>query len=405
MFRALVAVLLAGAVTACGETIDVIGTQSAPELTSAPGDDLLDDRIGVSSEASQEAIVTAFQQLFFGDPNSEAVYRETDDGSAYIEDILHGDVRTDSMGYGMFVAVQLDEMDVFDKLWSWARQHMLKTQGPRTGQLNWKCLPDGSACEQAAATDATSVLASTLFMAEARWGAAGAHDYEADANTLIDAMVLTEERNEGELVVVDPFDVERALPRAGSFLDDVDVHTDYLMPAFYEYWSMWRPGDAAFWLKAAREARSLLREAPHEETGLVPRGLNYDGTPAPGYSHYDQIAARTLLNLALDEVLFGPKAWVKDQTERRLDFFLSQGVDYVVAEYSLSGVPLTEEDTSAHVALVALAAASSTKPEHSVFLDKLWAQPIPNGKSRYYNGMLYLLSLVVLSGNATAPGP
>lgn len=405
MSRKLIALYFIGALAACGETTDVVGTRSTSEVTSGPGDDLLDERIGVSSEVSKAAIDTAFQQLFFGDAN-QVVYFESEDGSAaYIKDIANDDVRTDSMSYGMFVAVQLDEREIFDKLWSWSKKYMLQTDGPRLGQLNWRCETDGSACEQAAATDATSVIASTLFMAEARWGDLGVHDYRADANTLIDAMVLTEERSAGtDNVVVNPFDVQRALPRAGSFLDDVDVHTDYLMPAFYQYWSMWRPQDADFWLEAADQARYLLQLAPHARTGLIPRGLNYDGTPASGYNRYDQIAARTFFNLALDEVLFGPKSWVQEQTERRLDFFLSQG-DSVVAAYSLSGTPLIAYDTSAHIALVALAAASSTNPEHAVFLDKLWDQPVPSGQQRYFNGMLYLLSLVVLSGNASALGP
>jgi oligosaccharide reducing-end xylanase len=382
-----------------------VGTEQGPELTSAPGDDLLDDRIGVPSEESGAAIDTAFEQLFFGDPDSQAVYREADDGTAFIEDVAHGDVRTDSIGYGMFVAVQIDERGIFDKLWSWSKDHMLQMDGPRLGQLNWRCATDGSDCDLAAATDATSVIASTLFMAEARWGDNEVHDYEADANTLIDAMVLTEERNGGEDRFLNPFDVERALPRAGSFEVDVDVHTDYLMPAFYESWSTWRPSAAEFWLEAADVARRKLRLAAHEQTGLVPKGMNYDGTPAQGYRRYDTLAARTFFNLALDEVFFGAKPWVNEQTERRLDFFLSQGLDEVVSDYTLAGSPLSESDNPGHVALVALAAASSGNPAHSVFLNKLWELPIPEGRSRYFNGMLYLLSLVVLSGNASAGGP
>ena len=47
-------------------------------------------------------------------------------------------------------------------------------------------------------------------------------------------------------------------------------------------------------------------------------------------------------------------------------------------------------------AVATLAANSATTGE---FVDALWDTPIPSGKWRYYDGMLYTLALLHLSGN------
>jgi oligosaccharide reducing-end xylanase len=52
---------------------------------------------------------------------------------------------------------------------------------------------------------------------------------------------------------------------------------------------------------------------------------------------------------------------------------------------------------------VALAAGTSESEDYDVFIDALLAEPIPEGTFRYYDGMLYMLSLLVLSGQLT-PG-
>jgi oligosaccharide reducing-end xylanase len=92
-----------------------------------------------------------------------------------------------------------------------------------------------------------------------------------------------------------------------------------------------------------------------------------------------------------------------EDNERRLDFFLGQGVDTYVSQYTLAGEPLVTFNTAAHLSLVALAAGTSESEDYDVFIDALLAEPIPEGTFRYYDGMLYMLSLLVLSGQLT-PG-
>jgi oligosaccharide reducing-end xylanase len=397
--------MLAATLIGCGETTDVVGTRSSSTMVETPTDDVL-DTIGMTPEESEVAIRSAYEQLFFGDPATQAVYRPVGDDAGYIEDVQHGDVRTDAIGYGMFVTVQLREQEVFDKLWTWAKRYMLETEPPREGMLRWSCSTEGTDCEPSAASDATSVIATSLFLAEATWADTGSHDYASDANMVVDAMVLTEERNGGMVGGVrNLFDVEAKLPRnTSSVSDGSPLVTAYLMPGFYDYWSTWRAEDAEFWSDAAEASRDLLRLAPAPITGLIPRAIAGDGTPATGEDYYDETAARTLLNRWFCHAWQPPQSWVSVQSRTLLDFLLQQ--DKLVSSYELDGTVIGDRNTVAHISLTATAAAASDDVEtYASFLQLLADASIPEGEQRYYQGMLYLISLLAVSGNIRAGAP
>ena len=398
--------MLAAILVGCGETTDVIGTRASTTTVETPSDDVL-DTIGMTPEESEVAIRSAYEQLFFGDKDTQAVYFEDEDGDAgYIKNTQYGDVRTDAIGYGMFITVQLDEQEVFDKLWTWTKRYMLETEAPREGMLRWSCTTKGTDCEPSAATDATTVIATSLFIAEAAWAGTGVHDYANDANMLIDAMVLTEERNGGMVSDVrNLFDVAAKLPRNTSGASDGRaLLTDYLMPAFYDYWSKWRTEDAEFWSEAAEASRDLLRLAPVEGSGLIPVAIASDGTPAGPDYWYDETSARTLLNRWFCQSWMAPQSWVFVQNRMLLDFLLEQ--EQLVSSYELNGAIRGDINTVAHISLTATAAAASGDVEtYASFLETLADAPIPEGAGRYYQGMIYLISLLAVSGNIRAGTP
>lgn len=375
-----------------------------PEPVPKPTDypNVLEERQNVPLSQVNAQLNDAFLQLFFGDPDTEAIFFDQGDGTGYIEDIANGDVRTDSMGYGMIVTVQLNQREVYDKLWSWAKTHMMVDSGPARGLLSWNCDTAGSNCTNVAATDASSMIATSLFMAQSRWGSAGAHDYGGDAVTLLDVMVDVEGRNGGVVDgVYNCFDASVVLPRNDSANAEAEVYTDYLMPAFYEIWAERDPERVAFWLEMADNSRELLRGIADSATGLLPAVVTYQGTLNPDNDNYRTTTHRALLNMTLDHMWNGPTTWVVEQNERRLDFFLSEGVDTFVTEYSLAGDPITNFSAIEHLSLVALSAGTSTNPDHDVFIEALLDLPIPTGNYRYFDGMLYMLSLLALSGQMT----
>jgi oligosaccharide reducing-end xylanase len=53
----------------------------------------------------------------------------------------------------------------------------------------------------------------------------------------------------------------------------------------------------------------------------------------------------------------------------------------------------------------AAAATTGDLDTYGSFLQALVDEPIPSGDSRYYDGMLYLIAFLAVSGNVTAFGP
>ena len=60
---------------------------------------------GVPKKKVAKKLDAAFQQLFHGDPQTEAIYYPAGSNSngalAYVTDVAHHDVRTEGMSYGM----------------------------------------------------------------------------------------------------------------------------------------------------------------------------------------------------------------------------------------------------------------------------------------------------------------
>src|SRR5690606_25380593 len=148
----------------------------------------------------------------------------------------------------------------------------------------------------------------------------------------------------------------------------------------------------------ADNSRRIVSIVSAPTTGHYPGTVDYTGAPVPGAWNYTATTSRAHFNLALDHLRYGPHDWVMSQNEVLLDFFLTQGLDTYAAEYSLAGEPLVSFNTAAHRSMVALAAGTTLKHRHDPFLKDLLNQATPSGQFRYYDGMLYLLSLVVLSG-------
>ncbi|MHB1838633.1 MAG: hypothetical protein ACYCPD_02635 [Acidobacteriaceae bacterium] len=55
------------------------------------------------------------------------------------------------------------------------------------------------------------------------------------------------------------------------------------------------------------------------------------------------------------------------------------------------------ERPACHVAF-AVASLAATGPQAKQFVQALWDAPIPSGEQRYYDGMLYMMSLLHCSG-------
>ncbi len=355
---------------------------------------------GKSDTAIQAKLDAAWQQLFYGDDNSQRVYYPVDPDMAYIMDIGNGDVRSEGMSYGMMIAVQLDKQAEFNRIWKWAKTYMYHGDGPRKGYFAWHCTSDGKVLDPNPAPDGEEWFAMALFFAAGRWGnGAGIFNYRAEAQAILDAMLHKADEKNG--VVTNMFDLERKqvvfspVGGAATFTDP-----SYHLPAYYELWARWANKDNQFWRDAASASRAFFKTAAHPQTGLMPDYAAFDGAPYPGeHSDFRFDAWRAANNVAVDYAWFAADDWAVDQSNRLLGFFHGQGLGGYANQFTLQGKPLSTDHSPGLVAMNAVAALAASNAAAGEFVDALWNTSIPSGKWRYYDGMLYTLALLHVSGN------
>jgi oligosaccharide reducing-end xylanase len=365
-------------------------------------------------------IAKAWKQLFEGDPKTEALYTPAGSNEngplAYIPDIQHTDVRSEGMSYGMMVAVQLDRKDVFDALWNWSQTYMYQKdpKHPSFGFFSWQMAYDGSVISELPAPDGEEYYAMALLFADHRWGSGkGIHDYRAYAQRLLRDMVHREPitgmvRERGgprQHTVGKEVNDEHAMILFSP--DERNTFTDasYHLPAFYELWARWGPQeDRAFWARAAGVSRDYLVKSAHPKTGLVPNLGQFDGTPlgfrGPDSAAFREDAWRVAMNWAADW-----SWWAKDPRQRELSdrlqaFFEGQGLESYGDNWRLDGTRLRDRHSPGLVATNGVASlAASDRQRARKFVDALWKLEVPDGHLfRYYDGLLYMMSLLHASG-------
>src|ERR1022692_2743587 len=102
---------------------------------------------GISGKDVTQKLDAAFQQLFHGNPDTEAIYYESGRNAngklAYVTDVAHHDVRSEGMSYGMMIAVQMDKKEEFDAIWNWSKTYMYRDEPghPARGYFSWSMKP------------------------------------------------------------------------------------------------------------------------------------------------------------------------------------------------------------------------------------------------------------------------
>ena len=227
---------------------------------------------------------------------------------------------------------------------------------------------------------------------------------------------------------------------SGGAWGGADNTTDasYHLPQFYELWARWGPKeDRAFWARAAASSRRFLPGVAGAETALTPDRSHFDQSPLRrsgelvpfGYDSW-----RTVSNWSVDYAWFAKSPAEPALSERYQKFLTRQGIHTFADRYTIRGEPLSTRHSpgmvsTAAVGGLALGASgggqtgggdtgggetgggrpgglalggggvgAETSPYVAAFVNELWELPIPTGEQRYYDGMLYLMSLLHCSG-------
>lgn len=365
---------------------------------------------GYTKEQVNQRLADLWHTYFEGDLDNERLYYEVPGDMAYILDTGSNDVRSEGMSYGMMLCVQLDKQEQFNKLWKWAKTKMQHKPGDeREGYFAWKLNRDGGIMDGNTASDGEEYFIMALMFASNRWGnGEGIYNYEAEADYIIKNCFNK------PMTAVNPYSsytnlfdmTEKQITfvpfaSAAKFTDP-----SYHLPAFYELWALWAKEHNDDFRAFAAKSREMFPKFANEKTGLMPDYAKYDGSPHTGdgdHSDFRYDAWRCIMNMAVDFSWFQPEG-VKytDLVNRQHNFFatVEDGVPNYHSEYRLDGQPRGNTDHSPGlVACNATGALASDQMVAWEFIDDFMATAIPKGEFRYYDGLLYYLNFLHVSGN------
>jgi endo-1,4-beta-D-glucanase Y len=370
---------------------------------------------GYSQTDITTKINAAYNQLFHSANKSretgEAILIDApnDSSMAYIWDTGNDDVRSEGMSYGMMMAVQLNNQTDFNKIWAWANKYSLNKSGEMQGYFGWQKNTDGSNRDVNPAPDGEEYFVTALFFASHRWGdGAGIYNYKAEANKLLDNMykgVGTHYVN-SQLVNFSLFDSTTGhilfSPYGTAFSDP-----SYHLPAFYELWSRWATNNKSFWAERATASRAFLKNVVDRNgsTGLNSNYANFDGSvvssAAADHKVFFYDAWRTIGNAATDYHWWKADEWQVTYAKRLHSFLKGKGIDSYPSLYNLDGSAYNNnaDHSAGLVGQNAMGALASDSADAWGFVNALWNTPVPTGRYRYYDGTLYLFSMMALSGN------
>ncbi len=371
--------------------------------------------LGYPQSEIDARLKSIFDEVFRG---PDKVFFEVGDDMGYVSDVKNNDVRSEGMAYGMMAAVQMDQKDIFDRIWRWAKKYMQYQEGPLKGYFAWNLKTDGTISGRGPASDGELYFVTALIFASNLWGDDTGIDYLAEARNILDCS-WAKDGSDGVFPLINKDNglITFTPERFGARYTDPSYH----VPAFYEAWARWADdGRADFYRKCAKATRDYLHKSVNPETGLTPDTNLYDGSPMsfsrPGARRlkpaFKNDSWRVPLNVAMDFVWTdSDREWETSYADAIQNFFWQKGIDSYLDQYSTDGSDVEyQENAPAPVlrhslGLVSTLAAVSTASQSDIskeFVKRLWDSrnvPYEDGFfDAYYDGMLRLLSFMLLSG-------
>ncbi len=377
---------------------------------------------GKTQQEVDEKVSTAVKR-FFGVGTGEATtptegtgYRcyyelPNDPSMAFIWAADSNDIRSEGMSYGMMIAVQMDMKAEFDKLWKFSKTHMQYPANTPTSAwkyyFRWQGTVSGSSVSFGATTvpapDGDEYFAAALYLADQRWGSAGAVNYKQEADNIATAMLHNTAADNRFPIIHSTQNMVVFVPYGNSngFTDP-----SYHLPGFYELFASLGPAsDTAKWKSVAATSRKYLVTSAHGTTGLHPDYATFAGAPTTGsagdgHDQFKYDAWRVVMNMAIDYAWFSQDAGLKTQIEKYHTFFTSHlGTNNVTnALFHVDGSMPSGGGSTALTATLAAGALVSTAANRKTYVDNLWNVPQQSGLYRYYQESVYLLGLLAVAG-------
>jgi endo-1,4-beta-D-glucanase Y len=346
---------------ASGATSTIVGNGCTPP---AQYEDLFITLLNQTQASSDTKLAAAWNQLFNPSNANTVFYNGPGTGEAYVEDIADSAVRSEGQSYGMMIALQLNHQTEFDELWTFVKNHMWKS-GSNT--ISWQTNTSGGVTGSGGAPDGDEWFAAALVFAHNRWGdTSGKYNYGTEAQATLNLVRTTD------------FNQSLHLVRYFTGTDSNGTDASYMLPAFYQTWACFDTANAAFWNSALTATRAWLQTAAGT-TGNIGDQSSFAGATTNS-SGDDKL--RTVANFMSD-----------------LNFFDADPFETTYASEYATWVTSNNNGSTAMLACNGLLGFGLPAATGKPFVQKLWSAAIPTGTYRYYDGALYAIALLQVSGS------
>jgi oligosaccharide reducing-end xylanase len=237
-----------------------------------------------------------------------------------------------------------------------------------SGAIAWHVQTSGKVLSTGGAPDGDEWFAAALVFAHYRWGdTSGKYNYKTEAQSVLD-MVRTQD-----------FDPSNHLVQYYAGAGNTSQGTDgsYILPAYYQVWACFDTANADFWTAATSAGRNFFHAAAGSN-GVIGDQSSFTGQTTNS-SGDDKL--RCVANIMSDHNFFNADPW---QTQ-------TYAPEY--GAHEATGTTSTAELACDGLLGFGLP-SSSGKP----FVSNLWNAAIPSGQWRYYDGTLYTIALLHVSG-------
>jgi endo-1,4-beta-D-glucanase Y len=258
---------------------------------------------------------------------------------------------SEGIGYGMLIAVYMDDQSLFDGLWLYEQENT-----DTNGLMTWA--PDGpqdmtNNCT-GAATDADEDMAFALAMADQQWGGQGSlpNTYKQIAigqiTKIWDTEIYTNKDSQGN--------THRYIRAGdGTWATSANLDPSYLAPAYYRVFANLDTNSGDDWMGALDQSYATINDSLNNgnaSNGLVPAWCN-DSNPGnctpgpngqPGNYQYD--SCRIPFRIGLDWCWFG-ETRAQTYLAKISSFFSGVGAANIVDGYGLDGTPQPANMSSA----------------------------------------------------------
>ena len=338
---------------------------------------------GYAEADIEQKLADTWKQLIGGDQDVRIYYPSGDD-MGYLLDTGNLDVRTEGQSYGMMMAVQMDDQELFNRIWKWTKTYMWHPEGRYKHYFAWSCNPDGTRLAQGPAPDGEEFFAMALLFATKRWGdGAEPFDYSSQAKQILTAVVHKGEAGEEGDPMWDPKN------KLIKFVPETPwTDPSYHLPHFYELFALWGPAeDQQFWKEAAEASRAFLPLACHGQAGRlrVLSMMEHNFTRRHGNFYNDSYRVADgsgpcgLLGMACRQSAYQSSSLIFPWRSTRSMLWTAPSPEPALHPEGL-------------LATLASASLASSRPWRASMLIAFGTYPF-GGESNYYDNCLYFFSL------------